>query len=273
MPLPTLHTPANPVIEVDINGFPIDTPTTTSGRYVQGNVASGATDAGNPVKVGGEYLATAPVFTNGQRTDLQTSANGSVFVDFGRGSNNRNPTTDGQTAITGINTYSQNVVFNGTTWDRARGDANGSYMQTVGTATGIADGAGNFITLARTPTGAGINTLNFPMAFNGTSWDRARGDVTGTWTHAPQNTVSSALSGTIATSGATAAVAFINTARQEVINSSASVLWASWGTPSVNGAGSFPINAGGSYSTDRTTGTLTLLSTAASQPYTVNRYS
>lgn len=219
MPLPTLHTPANPIIEVDINGLPIDTPTTTSGRFVQGNVASGVADVGNPVKVGGEYLATAPVFTNGMRTDLQTSPNGSVFVDLGRGSNNRSPTADALAAATGLNTYSQNAYF------------------------------------------------------NGTAWDRQKGDVTGAWSHAPANTVSTALSGTIATSGATVAIAFTNTTRQEIINPSTATIWASWGTPAVNGAGSFPINSGGSFSTDRTAGTLTLLSTIATQAFTVNRYS
>jgi len=120
---------------------------------------------------------------------------------------------------------------------------------------------------------AAINVYNRSSVFNGSGWDRQRGDVTGTWTHAPQNTVSTALSGTITTSGTTATVAFVNTARQEVINPSAATLWASWATPTVNGAGSFPIAAGGTFSTDRTTGTLTLLSTTATQPYTVNRYS
>ena len=87
------------------------------------------------------------------------------------------------------------------------------------------------------------------------------------------NTVSSALSGTISASGGTATVPFVNTARQEVLNPSTATLWASWGTPAVNGAGSFPIAPGGTFSTDRTAGTLTLLSTAATQSFTVNRYS
>lgn len=105
------------------------------------------------------------------------------------------------------------------------------------------------------------------------SGEIASGDATGTWVHAPANTVSTALSNTIAASGGTATLAFTNTSRQEVINPSTSTLWASWGTPAVNGAGSFPIAPGGSFSTDRTTGTLTLLSTVATQPFTVNRYS
>lgn len=85
---------------------------------------------------------------------------------------------------------------------------------------------------------------------------------------------SSSFSGTIATSGGTAQIAITNTTRSEVLNPSSGTLWASWGAPAVNGAGSFPILAGGSYGPpDRTAGTLTLLSTAANQPYTVNRFS
>lgn len=321
MPAPTLHTPANPVIEVDVNGLPIDTVTTTSGRSVVGNVASGATDAGNPVKVGGEYLATTPTFANGQRTDLQTSANGSVYVDFGRAGNNRSPTADGLSVATGINTYSQTVYFNGTTWDRARGDANGSWVG--GNVASGANDAGNpvkvggvfntspptlstgqrgnlqltangILRVINTNASGGETTyLNWTNAaldtttitsFAGVSLGyvinpstgqavRALGDATGSIVHAPTNTVSSALSNTIAASGGTATVAFINTARQEVINPSTAAIWASWGTPGVNAAGSFQISPGGSFSTDRTSGTLTLLSTVASQPFTVNRYS
>lgn len=86
--------------------------------------------------------------------------------------------------------------------------------------------------------------------------------------------VDSSLSNTIATSGATVSIPFVATARQEVINPSASTLWARWGgVPAVNGAGSFPIAPGGSFSADRTNGTLQLLSTAAGHAFTVNRYS
>lgn len=41
-----------------------------------GNAASGATDAGNPVKVGGKYNASAPTLTDGQRGDAQLDVNG-----------------------------------------------------------------------------------------------------------------------------------------------------------------------------------------------------
>lgn len=46
----------------------------------QGNVASGATDSGNPVKVGGKYNSTPITLTNGQRGDLQMDATGYVKV-------------------------------------------------------------------------------------------------------------------------------------------------------------------------------------------------
>lgn len=54
---------------------------TSKGMELQGsngNVASGATDSGNPVKVGGKYNSTAPTFTDGQRGDLQIDANGNL---------------------------------------------------------------------------------------------------------------------------------------------------------------------------------------------------
>lgn len=41
-----------------------------------GNVASAATDSGNPVKVGGKYNLTIPTFTDGQRADLQVDSRG-----------------------------------------------------------------------------------------------------------------------------------------------------------------------------------------------------
>lgn len=85
--------------------------------------------------------------------------------------------------------------------------------------------------------------------------------------------VTTTQSGTISASGGTQAITFTTTSRQEVLNPSAAILWASWGTPAVNGAGSFAIAPNGSYAPGQGVGgTLTLLSTAATQPYTVNRF-
>ena len=45
---------------------------------IGGGVASGSTDSGNPVKVGGKYNASAPTLTDGQRGDLQLDVNGNT---------------------------------------------------------------------------------------------------------------------------------------------------------------------------------------------------
>lgn len=45
-----------------------------------GGVASGSTDSGNPVKVGGVYNSSAPTLTTGQRGDLQLDANANLKV-------------------------------------------------------------------------------------------------------------------------------------------------------------------------------------------------
>lgn len=54
----------------------------TGGIWAQGNVASGATDAGNPIKMGGRYNSTKPTLTDGQRGDLQLGTRGSLAVQI-----------------------------------------------------------------------------------------------------------------------------------------------------------------------------------------------
>lgn len=55
----------------------------TSPWVVAGNVASGASDSGSPVKVGGVFNTTQPTVTNGQRVDMQSSARGAQIVATG----------------------------------------------------------------------------------------------------------------------------------------------------------------------------------------------
>lgn len=55
--------------------------TGTSASQVQGNVASGATDSGNPVKTGGVYNSTPPTITNGQRGDTQLDSRANTQVN------------------------------------------------------------------------------------------------------------------------------------------------------------------------------------------------
>lgn len=47
---------------------------------VGGNVAAGATDSGNPVKVGGKFNTALPTLTNGQRGDLQLDASSRQII-------------------------------------------------------------------------------------------------------------------------------------------------------------------------------------------------
>lgn len=57
--------------------------TDTTVPNVTGNVASGATDSGNPVKTGGKYVAAGITLTDGQRGDTQLDAAGRSIVTMG----------------------------------------------------------------------------------------------------------------------------------------------------------------------------------------------
>lgn len=91
---------------------------------VAGNVASGATDSGNPVKVGGVYNSTLPTLTNGKRGDLQVGTRGALNVQImGPDSTTTVGTTavnaDGQSvAANGLRVASWPQHFNGSTNDR-----------------------------------------------------------------------------------------------------------------------------------------------------------
>lgn len=113
---------------------------------VGGAIASGATDTGNPQKIGGVFNTVAPTVTNGQRIDAQADANGAIAVA---------PKT-----ATG-----------------AVGDATGNTVRT------LSDRAGNVMSVGQ-----------YPLIFNGTTWDRYR-----------------AINGAITAGGGTAAVAFAPT--------------------------------------------------------------
>jgi len=122
-------------------------------RQVEGTVASGAADTGNPVKIGGAYTTggTLANASPGSRVDVQTDIGGNLrTLMLGRGSNigsaeggtsaifpqNRatNALSDTPLAVAGYN-------WTGTATVASRGDANGTYM--VGNvASGVAD-AGN----------------------------------------------------------------------------------------------------------------------------------
>lgn len=129
--------------------------TTMPLTQVQGNVASGVADSGNPVKVGGIVeTAALPTFADGDRANL-TLTNGGALLSAVAGL--ATPAADGRsnsdvihplgmnsgnvvsTVRSGLSTA--NMVFNGATWDRQRGDTTGTH--TVGNVADNAVDAGN----------------------------------------------------------------------------------------------------------------------------------
>jgi hypothetical protein len=115
-------------------GIDQTTPGTTNAVVATGNVASGATDSGNPVKAGGIYNSTAPTLTTGQRGDIQLSSRGVLLANLSNGAggtlNFANLGADGYSNGNGLPFFgAQGFFFNGTSWDRQRGDVNGSVNQ------------------------------------------------------------------------------------------------------------------------------------------------
>lgn len=91
---------------------------------VVGNVASGAADSGNPVKIGGRYNSTNPTLADGQRGDLQLGTRGSLITQTTL-PNDTIPNTavgTGTDAVTNVINALKSAafpfVFNGSTWDR-----------------------------------------------------------------------------------------------------------------------------------------------------------
>jgi len=98
---------------------------------VQGNVASGAADSGNPVKVGGvAYTAAEQAASTGQRTNLATNPNGALYIaGYSDGSSGADARTNiaymGWRSSASFNGQAlplaiASLAFNGTTWDRQR---------------------------------------------------------------------------------------------------------------------------------------------------------
>lgn len=123
----------------------------TSHLFVGGNIASGVTDAGNPVKVGGIFSSSLPTLTTGQRGDLQVNAKGllltTIYDPSGAALNMPSPSADGYNAgsANSLAVSGFGFVFNGSTWDRVRGDTQGlrttSGKSSTSTVTQVASSA------------------------------------------------------------------------------------------------------------------------------------
>jgi len=116
---------------------------TVTASNVSGDVASAATDSGNPVKVGAVYRATPSTLTDGQRGDLIADtrqnlkttlvANNSTTAMKNAADNADSVAASSTTNNLGV--VNRNTVFNGSTWDRQYGNAtDGTQVYTKGTA-------------------------------------------------------------------------------------------------------------------------------------------
>jgi len=109
----------------------------TTASQVQGNVAAGATDSGNPVKVGGLVNTGLPGNTaTGQRVDwwMGRTGSGATFLTVQDGTivQAAGTQSDAQNNVTGIalNVRNFGLVYSGDNfWQRQRGDTNGTNMQ------------------------------------------------------------------------------------------------------------------------------------------------
>ncbi len=79
--LPTLNDQDGAALAIDVNGRVILGASTVTIGAIVGNVASGATDSGAPVKVGAVYNSAQQTFSTGQRTDLQSNVNGYLYTE------------------------------------------------------------------------------------------------------------------------------------------------------------------------------------------------
>lgn len=113
----------------------------SGGQITEGTVASGSADSGNPVKVGGKYNVTLPVFVDGNRGDLQIDVDGNLRTNSAYTqsagadaiANNFNFTLARNTQVsTNSLTAAGNYIYNSATWDRIRSLGGGSQTVTTG---------------------------------------------------------------------------------------------------------------------------------------------
>jgi hypothetical protein len=160
----------------DVNGINC-APTGSGGvaNQVQGNVANGVADSGNPVKIGARVVNGISPFALGNRTDLLTNLYGQLMVatlsTWGA--------TDGWSNVNIGQSYGPdttnllpgvaNIIFNGSTWDRQRGDVNGIAVQPALSANfwsyaAAASGIVNTTTAVTVKTAAGAGVRNYVSA-------------------------------------------------------------------------------------------------------------
>lgn len=122
------------------------TATGASAQQVQGNIASGVADSGNPVKIGGVFVSgSLGTIATGQRGNAQLDVNANQRVNpvfnTGTGADGVLNTAINTTMPQGTQTAALSLgpvasyIFNGTTWDRQRGTSGAINVNTVASIT------------------------------------------------------------------------------------------------------------------------------------------
>lgn len=162
--------------------------TGASANQVQGNVASGVADVGNPLKIGFKFNTSLPTFTDGQRGDLQGTNRGSLYVSLLNPGSSVDATVSTAAADTvtsnngGLWGNSRGFVYNNTNWDRARTVGGAANTQGTGVAAvGIALWSTTDLTTLRITNAAasGNTTLVTATASQTTRVHRMRLSVAG----------------------------------------------------------------------------------------------
>lgn len=110
----------------------------TNGVYTQGNVASGAADTGNPVKIGCVYALSPPVSSDGQRANLLCNNVGALSVSIGSALTFAAIVTSGDAQTNsnnGLVSVDRNQLYNGSTWDREFTCPNSAVINVTAAAT------------------------------------------------------------------------------------------------------------------------------------------
>jgi hypothetical protein len=170
---------------------------------VSGTIADNAADSGNPIKVGARYNATQPTYDDGDRADLQVNSRGELITRLYSAAQSIATVATNADAVSTSAVVSRyqvaglNYIYNGTTFDRQPGDATNGTLVNLGanndvtvtgdvgvtTTTNTSSDALSNSSVRAISNAAGnlVRYFTLGTVFNGTSWDRQRGDTIGTY--------------------------------------------------------------------------------------------
>lgn len=124
------------VISATANALDINIKSGSVSGLTQGPVAPGTATATKADVVGAQYNATMPTFTDGQQGSMQVGTRGELLIRL-MNSNAGGTATFGNTNVDGVTSQASsstlqtenfNFLYNGSTWDRLRGDVTGLWV-------------------------------------------------------------------------------------------------------------------------------------------------